>query len=168
MRRSILFLSCAGAVLLAAGCGGGGVGGKRLSRTEFRSQANHICSDLNRKEQPDLGSTSKAGIDRNLDRLDSALSDLDRLNPPAADEARFRAFLRDFKRSVAFFKAKENLLILLTRQLQAHPSDSHTTARYEALVRPFVQDIRAAAESATALGLTACANGLTGGSGSNG
>ena len=168
MSRWILLLICSGAVLLSTGCGGGEGGGDRLSRPEFRSRANHICTDLNRREQPDLGSTSKAAIGRNLGRLDSALSDLARLHPPAAAESRYRAFLRDFRHSVAFFREKEPLLILLTRQMRAHPSDSRTTTRYQALVRPFVQDIRAAADNATALGLTACANGLTGGSGSTG
>jgi hypothetical protein len=168
MSRWILLPICFGAVLLATGCGGGSGDGGRLSRTEFQSRANHICTDLNRKEQPDLGATTKAGIDRNLARLDSAVSDLARLNPPAADEAHYRAFVRSFKRSVAFFREKEPLLILLTRQMRAHPSDSRTTARYETLVRPFVQEIRVAAENATALGLDKCASGLTGGSGSSG
>jgi hypothetical protein len=170
MSRWILLLICSGAVLLSTGCGGGGGrgDGDRLSRSEFLSRGNHICSDLNRKEQPDLGSTSKAGIDRNLTRLDSALSDLARLHPPAADDSHYRAFLRHFQHSVAFFREKESLLILLTRQMRAHPSDSHTSARYETLVRPFVQDIRAAANNATAVGLDVCANGLTGGSSSNG
>jgi hypothetical protein len=166
MSRLILLLICSGAVLLSTGCGGAGSSdGDRLSRAEFLTRANQICTDLNRKEQPDLGSTSKAGIDRNLDRLDSALSDLEDVNPPAADEAHYRAFLRNFKQSVAFFREKEQLLILLTRQMQAHPTDSRTSARYQTLVRPFVDDIRAAAKNATAVGLDACANGLTGGSG---
>jgi hypothetical protein len=167
MSRLILLLICSGAVLLSTGCGGGGRG-DRLSKGEFQSRANHICTELNRKEQPDLGATTKVGIDRNLARLDSAVSDLAGLNPPAADESRYRNFVRNFKRSVAFFREKEPLLILLTRQMRAHPSDSRTTARYQTLVRPFVQEIRVAAENATALGLTACASGLTGSSGSGG
>ena len=166
MSRWILLLICSAAVLLATGCGGGS--GDRLSRSEFQSRANGICTDLNRKEQPDLGATTKAGIDRNLERLDSAVSDLARVNPPAADERRYRAFVSSFKRSVAFFREKEPLLILLTRQMQAHPSDSRTTARYQTLVRPFVEEIRVAANNATALGLDKCAAGLTGGSGSTG
>jgi hypothetical protein len=168
MSRWILLLICSGAVLLSTGCGGGKGGGDRLSRPELQSRANHICTDLNRKEQSDLGSTTKAGIDRNLARLDSALSDLARLNPPAADESRYRKFVRSFKRSAAFFREKEPLLIQLTRRMRAHPSDSHTTARYETLVRPFVREIRIAAENATALGLDKCAKGLTGGSSSSG
>jgi hypothetical protein len=168
MSRWILLLICSGAVVLATGCGGGSGGGDRLSKSEFQSRANGICTDLNRKEQPDLGATTKAGIDRNLDRLDSAVSDLARVNPPAADERRYRAFVNSFKRSVAFFREKEPLLILLTRQMRAHPSDSRTTARYQTLVRPFVEEIRVAANNASALGLDKCAAGLTGGSGSNG
>jgi hypothetical protein len=164
MRRLILVLFSAAAVLLSAGCGGSG-GDQRLSKSEFQSRANQICTDLRHREQPDLGSTSKAGIDRNLDRLDDALDDLARLNPPAADESRYRTFLDNFRRGVDFAREKEPLLIVLTRQMRTHPSDTHTTERYETLVRPFVEDIRVAAENAVALGLTACANGLSGSSG---
>ena len=165
MRRLLLLLFLAPIVLLSAGCGGSGGGDQRLSKSEFQSRANQICTDLRRREQPDLGSTSKAGIDRNLDRLDDALNDLSRLNPPAADESRYRTFLDNFRRGVDFAREKEPLLITLTRQMRAHPSDTHTTERYQTLVRPFVEDIRVAAENAVALGLTACANGLSGSSG---
>lgn len=160
----MLILFCLGAVLLSAGCGGGG-GDKRLSRPEFQRRANQICTDLRRREKPDLGSTSKAGVDRNLNRLDGALNDLARLNPPAADESRYRTFLHQFRRGVDFARAKEPLLILLTRQMRAHPTDSHTAAQYDTLVRPFVEDIRVAADNAVALGLTSCANGFGGSSG---
>ena len=132
------------AVLLATGCGSTTSSSDQLSRTEFRARANHICSELIRREKPDVNSTSKDALDRNLGRLDSALSDLDGLHPPAGDEGRYRALLTNFRKGVAFFRANESILILLTQQLQKHPSDTATAARYDHLVRPFVHDIRAA------------------------
>jgi hypothetical protein len=129
MLRPTLVFVCCGAALLAAGCGGS----KQLSQAEFQAKANHICSDLSRREKPDVHSTSRAALDRNISRLD-------------------------------FFKANESILILLTRQLQKHPGDNATAARYDQLVRPFVHDIRQASAAATALGLTDCANGFSGGS----
>ena len=166
MRLSIFVLFCAGLVLLATGCGGGGGGDKPLSRADFQKQANHICAKLTEQEKPDIGSTAKAGIDRNLDRIDSAVSDLERLQPPAADRARFRHLLTTFKRTVAFVKAKELLLIKLTKQMEAHPSDSRLTAQYQTLVRPFIHDAQSLGIDANALGLQDCAAGFTGGSGS--
>ena len=163
MSRSILILTCLGAVLLAAGCGGSSSHG--LSEAAFRSQANHICSDLTRREKPDLASTAKASVDRNLDRIDSAVSKLEALDPPTRDETRYQALLTSFKRSVAFVRANERRLITMTQRLRANPSDSRTTAQYQHLVRPFVQDVQRAGTDANALGLTTCANGLSGGSG---
>jgi hypothetical protein len=163
MSRQALVLVCCGAALIAAGCGGSS--SHQLSKAEFQARANHTCSDLIRREKPDVNSTSRAALDRNIARLDSALSDLNGLNPPASDAGRYRALLQNFGKAVAFFKANESILILLTRQLQKHPNDAATSARYAQLVRPFVDDIRAASAAATALGLTACASGFSGGSG---
>jgi hypothetical protein len=160
MLRPTLVFVCCGAALLAAGCGGS----KQLSQAEFQAKANHICSDLSRREKPDVHSTSRAALDRNISRLDSALSDLNDLHPPASDAARYQALVTNFKKGVDFFKANESILILLTRQLQKHPGDNATAARYDQLVRPFVHDIRQASAAATALGLTDCANGFSGGS----
>src|SRR4029077_2282450 len=78
MRRPTFVLVCCGAALLAAGCGSS----KQLCKGEFQAKANHICSDLRRREKPDVSSTSRAALDRNISRLDSALSDLNGLHPP--------------------------------------------------------------------------------------
>ena len=164
MPRSILILSCLAAVLLAAGCGSGG-GSDTLSKAEFQRRANQICRQLTRQEQPDASSTSKAGLDRNLHRIDSALSQLEDLDPPATDAQRYRSMLASFKRSDAFVKENELRLIQLAHQLQLHPSDVHTRAQYEQLVRPFVENVRVAAAAAKQLGLEDCVTGFTGGSG---
>jgi hypothetical protein len=166
MPRSLLVLSCAAAVLLAAGCGGGGGGRQRLSEADFRTRANHVCDELNRQEKSDLGSTSKASVDRDLSRIDSAVSQLEALRLPARDATRYRALLKHFKRSVALVRAKEPLLIQLARDLRLHPSDARTMARYERIFRPFLQNLARAGADARALGLTTCANGLGGGSSS--
>jgi hypothetical protein len=161
MRRSAFVLVCSGAVLLATGCGSSS---QQLSKAEFQTRANHVCSDLTRREKPDVSSTSRAALDRNISRLDSALGDLDDLHPPASDAARYQALLTNFRKGVGFFKANESILILLTRQLQKHPADNATAARYDQLVRPFVHDIQQANAAATALGLKECAKGFSGGS----
>jgi hypothetical protein len=164
MPRSILILSCLAAVLLSAGCGSGG-GSDTLSKAEFQRRANQICRQLTRQEQPDASSASKAGLDRNLRRIDSALSRLEDLDPPAADEQRYRTLLASFRRSEAFVKENELRVIQLAHQLQLHPNDVNTRARYEQLVRPFVENVRVAATAAKQLGLEDCVTGFTGGSG---
>jgi hypothetical protein len=161
MSRSALVLVSCIAALLAAGCGGGN-SNQQLSKAEFQTRANHICSDLRRREKPDVSSTSRVALDRNISRLESALSDLNGLHPPASDKTRYQALLTNFSKAVDFFKANESILILLTRQLQKHPGDNATAARYDQLVRPFVEDIRQASAAATALGLTECAKGFSG------
>jgi hypothetical protein len=162
MRLSILVLFSV-AVLLLTSCGSGD-GSHRLSEAAFRSRANHICSELTRQEKPDLGSTSKVAVDRNLGRIDSALSQLEGLRPPAHDEQRYRAMLTSFKRSVAFVKANEPRLIQMARDLRSHPSDRGGFMRYARLFRPFLQEVAIAGNDAKALGLGACATGLSGAS----
>ncbi len=165
MHLPILALFCAAVVLLAAACGGSS---SRLSQARFQAKANHICSELNRQEQPDLSSNAKDAIDRNLGRIDSSLGQLRGLRPPADEETRYQELLKSFERTTAFVKANESQLIELTRKLRASASDPQDSARYGRLVRPYVQQLRIAGTDATALGLSACANGLTGGSSSNG
>jgi len=167
MPRSILSLTCLAAVLLAAGCGSGG-GSHTLSKAAFQSRANQICRQLTRQEQPDVSSTSKASLDRNLGRIDAALGRLEALDPPASDAQRYQTLLASFRRSDAFVKENELRVIQLAHQLQSDPSDTSARARYEQLVLPFVENIRVAASAAKDLGLGDCVTGFTGGSGSSG
>jgi hypothetical protein len=168
MRLPILALFCSALVLLAAACGGGNSGSDRLTQAEFQTKANHICRELNKQEQPDLSTNSKDAVDRNLSRIDSAIGQLKGLRPPADSDARFQELLKSFEQTAAFVRAHESVLIELTRQQQAKASDPRVIARYERLVRPFLRELQIAGADATALGLTDCANGLTGASSSNG
>jgi hypothetical protein len=71
--------------------------------------------------------------------------------------------LTRFKRALAFVKANEARLLSLGERLRANPSDALAATAYRRLVQPFVQEAQRAGADATALGLTACASGLTGG-----
>jgi gas vesicle protein len=164
MRLPILALFCSAVALLAAGCGGSS---NRLSHAQFQAKANHICSQLNKQEQADLSSNTKGAVDRNLTRINSAIGQLKGLRPPADNEARYQELLKSFEQTTAFVRANESQLIELTRKLRASAQDSQDFARYRRLVRPYLQQLRIAGADATALGLTACAKGLTGSS-SNG
>ncbi len=161
MLRPTLLLICCGAALLLAGCGGGS-SKKHLAAAVFGPQANQICSDLQTDEKPDLGSSTKAAVDRNLTRIDSALTKLNGLDPPAADQQRYQDLLTRFRRSVAFVRANQAHLIQLTRQLRKDPSDTTTLAQYQQLVSHFADDVRVAGSDAKALGLDVCSKGLTG------
>lgn len=164
MYRLTLTLFCLGAVLLATSCGSGGgssTSSDRLSEAEFQSRANQICTKVRGQEKP---STSKAGTDQNLSLVESAVNELQDLKPPTKDKARYQDLLTRFKRTLAFVRANETHLLSLSKRLRANPSDALAGAAYRRLVQPFVQEARLAAADATALGLTACANGLTGGS----
>src|SRR5207342_1941607 len=100
----------------------------RLSQARFEAKANHICSELNRQEQPDLSANEKDAIDRNLGRIDSALGQLRGLRPPADEETRYQELLKSFERTTAFVKANESQLIELTRSC-GHRLRTRRTAR---------------------------------------
>jgi hypothetical protein len=160
--HATLAILCCGTAFLVAGCGGGSSSSQQLSPTAFRTQANQICGDLRTDEKPDLGSTTKEAVDRNLTRIDDALTKLDALNPPASDEQQFRDLLTRFRRSVAFVRANEAHLIQLTHQLQKNPSDTNAAAAYQRLVSHFASDVRTAGADAKKLGLGVCAKGFLG------
>ena len=167
MYRSTLVLCFLGAVLLSTGCGGSGGGGstRRLSEITFRLRANHICSKLSREAKADTDPNSKSGVKRGFARIDAALNDLGRLNPPAQDEKRYRTLLTSFRRSVDFLKTNRPQLVRMAKRLQSHPSDKRTEAQYKQLLRTFEQDIALARLDSTALGLNRCASGFSSGSG---
>lgn len=161
-----MILLCTGAALLAAGCGSGGGSGHRLSETGFRSQANHICSELTR--QAKAGSSSESGVQQSFARVDAAVGRLEGLDPPAKDAPQYHELLTNFKQGVAFLKANRQHVIQMLKRLSANPSDRTLLSRYRRLIRPFEEEIQRAATDATALGLTDCASGFSGGSAASG
>jgi hypothetical protein len=76
------------ALAVAAGCGGSG---KRLSRQEYASKADAICSGYNREITAIKQPSSLAGLGKSLDQLlvsfDRALKNLHRLKPPQNEQA---------------------------------------------------------------------------------
>jgi hypothetical protein len=77
------------ASVLLAGCGGGG--GKRLSRQEYASKADAVCSRYNREITAIKQPSDLAGLGKSLDKLlvsfDRAVADLHRLKPPQSERA---------------------------------------------------------------------------------
>jgi len=71
-------------VLVAAGCGGGS---KTLSKEEYGTQLNKICSDLNAKNKAIGDPNSIAEVatkgPKLLDAFDNAIADVKKLKPPA-------------------------------------------------------------------------------------
>jgi hypothetical protein len=90
-RASFLVL----AIFVVAGCGGGGsgggAGGKRLTREQYASKADAICSRSNRQTKslgkPKSLSELADQFDRALPVLDRTLAELRRLRPPASEQA---------------------------------------------------------------------------------
>ena len=102
MKRATLLLSLAGVLaLLAAGCGGGG--GERLSKAEFITAADAVCTKYDKQgdeiDFPDVDldkNPSDADLDTFGDALeqigdifDEQIDELDALNPPEADQELF-------------------------------------------------------------------------------
>jgi hypothetical protein len=72
-------------VLVAAGCGGGG--GKSLSKQEYSSQLNKICTELNAKNKAIGDPQSVADVvtkgPQLQDAFQSAIDEVEGLSPPA-------------------------------------------------------------------------------------
>jgi hypothetical protein len=86
--RQASFLALTLALVVAAGCGGGS---KRLSRQQYASKADAICSRYNREITALKQPSDLAGLGRSLDKLlesfDRAIKDLKGLKPPQNEQA---------------------------------------------------------------------------------
>jgi hypothetical protein len=87
MRRALLIAPAL--ALLVAGCGG--ATGKRLTKAEYASKADAICGKYNDQitslgNPKNLSDLAKVA-DKTLSVLDQAISDLDKLVPPASEKA---------------------------------------------------------------------------------
>jgi hypothetical protein len=83
------------AVVLVAGCGGGG--GKRLSREEYAAKADAVCRKYNEQTKAIENPTNLRDLakvaDKTLPILDNALSDLRKLKPPENEQAKVDEWL---------------------------------------------------------------------------
>ena len=89
-RRSLAGLCAAGAIVLAAGCGGGGDGSNALSASEFRTQADAICQTskdtIAALTEPTVASTNaqvSAFLAAGLKASDAQIAQLRALDPPS-------------------------------------------------------------------------------------
>jgi len=83
-RASILLL----ALVLAAGCGGGG--NKRLTRAQYAAKADAICGKFNQQTKNLKASSMSelvAAVDKTRPVLSSALNELHSLKPPTNEQA---------------------------------------------------------------------------------
>jgi hypothetical protein len=98
-----VLVTCVAALALGlvAGCGGGGdsggSGGDRLSQSEFVSQANAICKDVNDRIDAVDAPTSVADLaeptQKVKDIYDDGISKMQDINPPASAEDDFNEFI---------------------------------------------------------------------------
>src|SRR5438046_6383047 len=88
------------ALVFAAGCGGGGSSGQRLTREQYAARADAICTKYKQKSDaisrpatlPDLAKIA----DQVLPLLDDARGELRSLRPPEHEEATAKAWLDEF------------------------------------------------------------------------
>ena len=85
-RKLVMGAVVAALAIVAAGCGGGGGGGSALSKEEYSSQLNKICTELNDKNKA-IGDPQS--IDEVVtkgpqlqDAFQSAIDEVEDLNPP--------------------------------------------------------------------------------------
>ena len=143
MRRALVVV----AVLALAGCGGGG--GGRLSADDYRSKADAICADANKKLN-NLGNPSTPGELRSLMRkarptLKNAIDDLEALEPPASLESKVDEWNSKNDRLLQMYDelSKEKNLVKLQRKAEELGRLNDEANRY----------------ARTQLGLTDCASG---------
>ena len=144
--RQVLFLLLA--ITLVAGCGGGGGGGERLTKQEYASKADAICTKYNREvrklDNPTNLSELAKVADQTLPFLDAAMKDLNKLNPPASEQAKVDQWLSQV----------ENLKEDLT-EIRDRAKDKNMQA-VQAVVPKAEEHNRQSNALATELGMTVC------------
>jgi hypothetical protein len=88
------------AIVLAAGCGGGGSSGQRLTRDQYAAKADAICSKYKQKtdalSRPSTLSDLAKVSDQVLPLLHDAQGELGDLRPPQDEEATANAWIDQF------------------------------------------------------------------------
>jgi hypothetical protein len=144
-RASLVLLVLA----VAAGCGGGG--GKRLSRQEFASKADAICSGYNREltalKQPSSVAELGTSLDHLLVSFERARKDLSRLKPPENEQATVDQWLAQLEILEGDLKAVRD------------KAKSNDVPGVQAAGRKGVEDNRRRNRLAAKLGMTVCSQG---------
>lgn len=88
MRRAPFLLL---AVVLGAGCGGGGGSSERLTRADYAKKADAICGKYSQQTNALANPSNLSDLadvaDKTIPILDNALGDLHKLKPPADEQA---------------------------------------------------------------------------------
>lgn len=146
MRRAALFVL---ALLILGGCGGGG--GNALTREEYASKADAICSKYNRETESlprpsDLSGLSKTA-DQTLRILDNAMDDFKDLQPPASEQSTADQWI------AAVEQLKSDLQEIRDR------AKENDMAAIQAVIPRASQHNKRANELATQLGMKVCNTG---------
>jgi hypothetical protein len=136
------------ALVLLGGCGGGGSSGQRLTREQFASQADAVCTKYKAKtnslSRPATLSDLAKVSDQVLPLLDDARGELRRLRPPQDEEVTAQAWLDAF-----------DLLVDDVKNIR-DKAKSGDTAGVRAAAAPALQHNRHANDLASQLGMTVC------------
>jgi hypothetical protein len=134
------------ALVLVAGCGGSG--GKRLTKEEYASKADAICAKYNgevkKLDNPQNLSELARVADETLPILDNAITDLKKLNPPAAEQAKADQWLSQVE------KLKDDLT-----EIRDRAKDKNMEA-VQAVVPKAEEHNRRSNALATELGMSVC------------
>jgi hypothetical protein len=143
MRKTVVRITLAVLVLVAAGCGGGGPSARgQLSASEFKSKANAICSDLKDKTR---SLNNAQDFDAALNATNDALKELKALRPPTSLKATYQAYLDSVDAGVS----------VLTKAVKA--IDDNELAKATRLAPQAAQLSRKSAAAARAARLNVCA-----------
>jgi hypothetical protein len=100
-RTTFLFLAAVGALLVAAGCGGG----DRLSQAEFQEQGNAICARYEKQIEaigtPNSLEEIPGYVDKALPIVEREIEELEDLKPPEDDQEAFDEMLAEAKKTLA-------------------------------------------------------------------
>ena len=121
---------------------------------DYGSRANAICITL--VSQTAGNGTGNAGIRQNAAALDTALSGLEQLVPPATVSARYSDLLANFKAAVELYKINLSKFIRLNNKLKANPNDKTAEKQLVHLQAPISRNLQAAAKDAHSLGMGRC------------
>ncbi len=143
MRKTVIPMTLAALVLVAAGCGGGGPSASgQLSASQFTSKANAICSDLKNKTK---NLNNAQDFDAVLNATNDSLKKLKALQPPASLKAKYQAYLDSVDAGIS----------VLTKAVKA--VDDNDLVKATRLAPQAAQLSRKSAAAARAAGLNVCA-----------